>query len=228
VKLMLYRSNLRGRRRLGLVSVPVGASLVYGSSVVPAISNIRRPVAIGPARVRPMPPIQVGPAMPYDPVYSGPGSQWGANPPGGVWGSRSVYGSSSSYGPNPNNPSSQNNLAMLTQQYYSNPASLTALQWQQLQAAGVIPGTVPYSNAGLVNPSASLSMPSSAGAIDPATGLPYAQELAAQQAALTTPAASSVIGTDPTTGSTTIFGVDWYWLVAAVGLVYVFSGKRGR
>jgi hypothetical protein len=109
-------------------------------------------------------------------------------------------------------------------QYQANPSSLTLQQWQQLQAAGVIAPTVPYSNAGLVNPTGAPSTASSG--IDPTTGIPYAQELATAQAA--TPA-SSVMGVDPVTGATTIFGVDWYWVVGAGAvLLFVMTGKRGR
>jgi hypothetical protein len=89
----------------------------------------------------------------------------------------------------------------------------------------VIPGTVPYSNASLVNPNGSAT----SSAIDPATGVPYATELAEAQAAATTTtaaASSSVIGTDPTTGATTIFGIDWYWLAGGLVVLYMFTGKR--
>jgi hypothetical protein len=171
------------------------------------------------------------------PPSSGP-APWGGNPPGwggGGWGGPpggpggGSYGWSSSTGwsssgGNPDNPTSQDNLAQLVLQYQSNPSSLTQTQWQQLQAAGVIPSTVPYSNAALVNPQAS-----GAGAIDPATGIPYSQELAAATAAAT-PAAtttSSIFGTDATNGATTIFGIDWYYVVGGGVLAYALLFNKG-
>jgi len=248
--------QVKGRRRggggLGVVSTMVNGGLTYGSSVVPASSNLRlRWQPVGPARV-PTAPIQIGPAQP---VTTNPSQPWGSNPP--QWGGNpspdgfpvaggsqygyssestqsgpgwsSTYGSSSQYGPssggsNPNNPTSANNLALLTQQYYNNPSSLTQQQWQQLQAAGVISSTVPYSNASLVSPSGSASTSS---AIDPATGIPYSEELsAATAAAATTTSTSSFVGTDPTTGATTIFGIDWYWIAGLAVVAYAFTGKR--
>jgi hypothetical protein len=225
------RPRLR-RGGLGMTSVRVGTGLVFGSSAIPAaVSNIRRPVAVGPARWpgTGRSGVIVGPSYPVLPTrtfpgYTPPTSQWGAQPPRWAGPGSGVWSASNPNNPNnPNNPSSANNLALLTQQYYSNPASLTAQQWQQLQAAGVIPGTVPYSNAGLVNPLS--TTPNSA--IDPATGIPYAQELAAQQAAVATPA-SSVFGTDAS-GNTTIFGLPWYLVAGGAALLfYATSGKRGR
>lgn len=227
-----------GRRGLGL-STMVNGTLTYGPTLVkgtamrpvstrPVISN---PVATAPI-VRP-----VGPARPVTPA-------WGSNPPsatGGTTPAKLQNGQNwwqsqqqPTYGGNPqqpgfptasDNPASSNNLATLVLQYQSNPSSLTQQQWQQLQAAGVIPSTVPYSNAGLVNPTAS-STAASSDAIDPTTGVPYATELAAAQAGLTATTSSSVIGTDPTNGATTIFGVDWYYLAAGAVLLYMFMGKR--
>lgn len=193
-----YRAPTKIKRRLGLgtTSAVVGSGLIYGSAVVPARVPIR---PVGPERWP-----GVGPII--SPSYPVP---WGGNP--SAW---SGYAGA-------NQPSSPGNLALTTQQYYSNPASLTPQQWSQLQAAGVIPGTVPYSNSALVSPSGA---PSTSGAIDPATGLPYAQELAAAQVS----PSSSIIGTDPTTGATTILGIDWYWLAGLAVVAYAFLGKRGR
>jgi hypothetical protein len=115
---------------------------------------------------------------------------------------------------NPNNPTSQNNLAQLVLLYQSNPSSLTSQQWQQLQAAGVIPGTVPYSNAALVQPNPG-SFPSVNAGVNAAA------------AAIAAPT-SSIIGTDPASGATTILGIDWYY-VAAAGLAAIyFLQRRGR
>lgn len=115
------------------------------------------------------------------------------------------------------------NLAQLQQLAQSNPSALTPSQVQQLQAAGTIAGTVPPTSAGLIN--------TSSAAIDPATGQTYASELATAQAAATVPttaSSGSVMGVDPTTGATTIFGVDWYWLAAAAAGIFLFTQQRGR
>lgn len=219
----------RGRRnrRLGIVSQEVNGALIYSSPVSGRQVTSRRLLPIGLAR-----PVQVPISLPT-PVRIGPVAQpqpiWNPSPGGSYYGNGGGYGRGNPWqggqgsGYASNNPSSSNNLALLAEQYNSNPSSLTQQQWQQLQAAGVIPQTSPYSNASLVSTGSS--------AIDPATGQTYASELAAAQAAATAStstiaASSSIIGTDPTTGATTIFGVDWYWIAAALGLVYVFTGKR--
>jgi hypothetical protein len=189
-------SGLRGLRGrgLGVLSVPVGTSMVYST---PAISRIAIPVRPG------------GPPRLLN--ADGPTVMWGGNPPAvsSPWGS---------------NPIGANNaaLAQAAEQYATNPASLTQTQWSQLQAAGAIPATVPYSSAPLV-PAASGT--SASGAIDPATGVPYATELAAAQASGVA-SSSSIMGTDPVTGATTILGIDWYWLAAAAVGLYLFTGKR--
>ena len=202
------RGRLRGRAAFGgfgIVSTEVNGAMVYGNPV----SRISSPARGVPAR-----PI-VNPDQPGWPASAQRPTGWGGNPPQAGGGSyyQSGYGSGS-----------QNNLAQLLLLYQSNPSSLTSAQWQQLQAAGAIPGTVPYSNASLVNPS------TSSNAIDPTTGIPYATELAETQAGLTTTTAaastSSIMGVDPTTGATTIFGIDWYYLAAAAALAYVMTGKR--
>jgi hypothetical protein len=219
-----YRAKVqmvgKRRRTLGL-STMVRGGLTYGSAVVPSSRGVMvgQPrqwgggVAAGGGYATA--PIQLGPMMPYDSSY-----------PGLSTGYRSTYGGSGSYGSgsSANNPSSQNNLALLAEQYNSNPSSLTPQQWSQLQAAGVIPGTVPYSNSQYVNPSGSSSALSASGAIDPLTGVPYASEVAAAAV----PATSSFLGTDPTTGATTILGIDWYWLAGGLALVYMFTMKKGR
>jgi hypothetical protein len=208
----MIAATRKRRRGMGIVALPVNGSLIYGDPVSGAArSAVAEPVfrAIGPARVEPI--FNTPSVVPPTPSYPQP-----------------IYGGSYyNYGGASNNPSSANNLALLTQQYYSNPSSLTQAQWSQLQAAGVIPGTAPYADAAYANPASSIS---SSSAIDPATGQTYASELAAAQAAAaaetTTPSSSSVIGTDPTNGATTIFGVDWYWLAGGLVLLYVFTGKR--
>ena len=207
----MITATRKRRRGMGIVALPVNGSMIYGDPVsgqVASRSAVATPIfrAIGPGRAQPIyntPNIPPTPSYPQ-PIYGGSYYQTGAS----------------------NNPSSANNLALLTQQYYSNPASLTQAQWNQLQAAGVIPGTTPYADAAYANPASSIS---SSSAIDPATGQTYASELAAAQAAAAetaTTASSSFIGTDPSDGATTIFGVDWYWLAGAAVLLYVFTGKR--
>jgi len=214
------RGRMRGRRAstgFGIVSTEVNGALTYGSPVIS-----RGPIAVREP-VRPVGPSY--PVGPVDPVYSGGPTQWGGNPPqAGGW-PGSGYGGGYGYSSyqNPNNPTSQNNLAQLAELYNSNPSSLTQQQWQQLQAAGVIAPTVPYSNASLVSGTSS--------AIDPATGISYATELAEMQASgltttTTAASASSIMGIDPTNGATTIFGIDWYYLAAGLVLVYVMTGKR--
>lgn len=112
------------------------------------------------------------------------------------------------------------NLAQLQALYQSNPNSLTPQQIQALQAAGTIAGTVP-------NTSASLLTSTTGGAIDPATGVPYATELAESQAAAGTTATS---GTD----IGTMLETDYYglpliaWLGIGGAAFLLLSRKRGR
>jgi hypothetical protein len=216
----------RGLGRLGITSALVDGSLIVGSPTVRSISTyVRAPESIGPRRRTP-----AGPASTASPTVVGPaqpssgwgGGSWGGNPnPEGFGGSQygyggSQYGSQYGYGSgySSNSPTAENNLAQLTLLYQSNPASLTAQQWQQLQAAGVIPSTVPYADASLTDSSSS----------DAAL---LAQEEAAAAAVTPTAAASSssVLGVDPTNGATTIFGVDWYY-VAAFGVFAAYLMTR--
>ena len=73
-------------------------------------------------------------------------------------------------------------------------------------------GTVPYGDASLIAGSTSLTTESA----------PVAA------AAPTAATSTSFLGTDPTNGATTILGIDWYWLAAGLGLIFVFTQKRGR
>ena len=200
------RRGLRGagRRGLGTLAVPVSGGMIYGSDVV-ARTGTRYPI------VRPtgMPISNMGPigGSPWPTTYS---PVWGAG-----------------YQPPRTYPMNNGtNLAQLQALAQSNPAALTPSQVQQLQAAGTLPGTLPAANSSLIS--------TGSGAIDPATGQTYASELASAQATLataTTPTTnplSAVIGTDPTTGATTVFGVDWYWLAGAAVAAYVLLGRRGR
>jgi hypothetical protein len=188
------------------------------------------PPATGPSTPSPWGATNPWGGNPDPNQFPGPGGPgWGGGGGGSYSGGSSTWGSSSSWGSgNPNNPTSQNNLAQLVLLYQSNPSSLTQAQWQQLQAAGVIPSTVPYSNAALVNPQASSA--TGAGAIDPATGIPYATELATAEAGDTTATAatSSIFGVDPANGASTIFGIDWYYVVGGGVLAYALFSKSGR
>jgi hypothetical protein len=48
-------------------------------------------------------------------------------------------------------------------------------------------------------------------------------------AATTTTATSSIFGTDPSNGASTIFGIDWYYVVGGGVLAYaLLFTKRGR
>ena len=203
---------LLGGRRLGVTSALVNGGLIYGS----AVSSTRAPVRpIGPAR-----PISItsnggviqNPIQVTGPYGGKNGSQYG-----GGYQSGTEYGSGYQ---NPNLPTSSNNLAQLTLQYQSNPASLTPQQWQQLQAAGVIPSTIPYSDASLVNPSASTATASSS-AIDPATGIPYATELAEAEAGTTTTATTAASALTTQYGGLPLY----VWLLIGGGAILLFKKK---
>lgn len=90
----------------------------------------------------------------------------------------------------------------LVQQLQNNPGSLTPAQWAQLQAAGMVAGTLPYSSA------SQLPTPGTGGAVDPST-------LAAPSAS--TDAFSTMYGPLPL----------WGWLAVAGGAYFVFA-KKGR
>jgi hypothetical protein len=145
---------------------------------------------------------------------------WAGNPGG--------WGNGSQYTPGYANPlpTSQNNLAQLTLQYQNNPASLTAAQWSQLQAAGVIPSTVPYSDASLINPASSATSAASAsGAIDPATGVPYATELAEEESGTTTTSTSSIGDLlDADYGGLPLFA----WILIGGGTLWVLTSMGGK
>jgi hypothetical protein len=234
---MIVPQTRRRGRRLGLVTTLVDGSTIIGSS------PIQHPIVGGPVPVRPPVVNKVNPIVyptpsPIATPVGYPVSPWttpGAPVPvvGPVWGSysgngspsgwsgRGGYGGASSQYSQANNPTSENNLAQLTLQYQQNPSSLTAQQWQQLQEAGVIPGTSPYSNAAYTSTSGA------SGAIDPATGVPYATELAAAQAAETTTAAATASTGLTTDLSTDYAGIPLYgWLAAGALLFVLMSGKR--
>lgn len=229
------RGHLRG---LGASSAIVGGTLQVGPSVTS--SRLRqmpyrgtpRPVWNPVSPIRTPVPSPVVPTPVWNPVSpSQPVTGWGGNPPqsgGSYWAQqRGQNGGNGGWGGggggyDTDNPAYSNNLAQLTLQYQSNPSSLTEPQWQQLQAAGVIPSTVPYSNASLVNP-AGADFSSSTSGIDPATGVPYATELAAAQAGTTV--ASGGISTAL---STPYAGIPLYIWLGGGALLFVVMSKRGR
>jgi len=202
----------RGRRRLGIVSTMVNGGLTYGSPAIPRANTITAIRPVGPAR----PVNTFSPGLPINPPgYAN--NPIGFNPTpyqGQPIGPSSGYGGSQYIGAS--NPTSQNNLAQLTLLYQANPSSLTAQQWSQLQAAGVISPTVPYSNASLVNPNSSS----------------YSSELAAEEAAAAAAATTSTTTTAATPGLSTTLETDYSgiplyaWLGGGVLLIYLFMGKR--
>ena len=182
--------RLRGRRGMGVVSTMVGNNLVYGSSPVPPRSNLmRRWWGYGP-----QPPIMWGGPSPpvYAPTNGGYPAQWSTVGPTGL----------------PQQAPGALNLAQLQNILNTNPGSLTADQWNTLQAAGLIAGTVAQTSAGLL-PAAGSNPP-------------------VQAAPVAAPATSSILGVDPVSGATTILGIDWYYLAAAAIGLYAFMGRRGR
>jgi hypothetical protein len=221
--------GLRGRG-LGVTSTMVNGNLEYGSDLVRSASPVYRAPVRGtiayPVQVNQTPNVfySTAPNYPSEPLQHPIAPAWGNNGPQGWGAGGSGWGptyTTPTYGGGVNNPANANNLAQLTLQYQANPASLTAQQWQQLQAAGAIPSTVPYSNAGLVNPLATTSGSTVSSGIDPATGVPYATELAEAQAGVSS---TSSIGTD---FSTLYAGIPLYmWLGGAVLIYFVMSGKR--
>jgi hypothetical protein len=94
-------------------------------------------------------------------------------------------------------------LAQAMSVYNQNPGNLTANQWSQLQAAGVIPSTLPYSSAGQL-----------------ATA-------AAAPAAATTTTTTTDLGTEI---SDFFSSIPWWgYAIAGVGAYFLFfSGKKGR
>lgn len=221
------KGRTRGLRRgLGTVSTPVGGALVYGSNPVavsrPApVSNIRYPVILPPIRiVTPAPTPAPTPTPAPINVRIGIGPTWGPNPPMSIF--PGGYGptwtaAGSPYGSTPAPVRGGASLSTAMALYQSNPSLLTQAQWTQLQQAGVVAGTVPYSSAGQT---------SGSGAIDPATGQTYASELAAAQAgSATAVTSSSDIGT---TLDATYAGLPLYlWLIIGAGGLYLFT-KKGR
>jgi hypothetical protein len=237
----------RGRRGsrggLGLVSTMVNGSMVLGSSPVARVAPFR---PIGPAPFRPIispvstPPVSVGPTT--NPA------QWGGIPPrriapitsvnsqgsgSSTWGGRGVARTGrSQYGPqgSSSNTSQYGGLTyqQLQQIASTNPGVLTPQQYQAAQQAGFIAGTVPYSEASQIDPSAALAASAAGYSItnpDPQcialgmTGGPYPNCTAVATTS------SSDIGSAL---SEDIAGLPLYlWLLIAGG-GYLLISKRGR
>jgi hypothetical protein len=112
--------------------------------------------------------------------------RWNANNP-----------NSAAYGPN-----GGMNLAQLQALYQTNPSALTPAQLAQLQTAGTVANTLPYSDLTQL----------------PASGATVVSTVAPA----TTATASALSLTDPTTWP-------WYmWAAIAVGAYFIFSGGKGR
>lgn len=234
--------RLRGHRGMGVSSALVNGSLVYSNPISRPIGPAR-PVTGGGGGIHPVSPTPPAPASTIPAPtftlsqlwqYYQQGTTLTAEQMSRLQNAGYLTGGSGSgirpLGPpgysggsqNPNLPTSQNNLAQLTLLYQSNPAALTQQQWNQLQAAGVIPSTVPYSDSSLVNPLASSASASTAtdSGIDPSTGVPYSTELAEAEAA----GSSGSIGT---TLSADYGGIPLYgWLAGGVVLYLLMSKKR--
>ncbi len=99
------------------------------------------------------------------------------------------------------------NLAQLQSIAQTNPSSLTAQQWAQLQQAGTIPSTLPYSSASLLPTTAPIGTVDTSTAVLSTTGLPSISDTL-----------NTTYGPLPL----------WGWL-AAGGALYLFMGRhRGR
>lgn len=211
------RSARVGRLRgLGTVATPVAGSMILSSDPVGSPSGgIADPRGVRTNfRIRVLPPASSSSPPTICPAWGcGTPPPWQGAPYGGWTAGSSPYGSS------PLNP---NPAALATAQalLQTNPSLLTPAQWQLLQSAGLVASTVPYSSASQITTSGS-------GAIDPTTGVPYAQELAAAQTgAIGTTTTASWL-TDPT--QELISGIPNWGLVAAAGVgAYLMMRPAGR
>src|SRR5271165_6067215 len=121
----MVRSMGRGHG-LGTVATQVAGSLVLSSD--------------------PVRPTYGNPANPMRPCPS-----WGCNGPPRLI-NMPVNPPQNWYGPpTPGSGSTGSSLSVAIALLQSNPSLLTADQWAQLQAAGLVASTLPYSSAGLVN-----------------------------------------------------------------------------
>jgi hypothetical protein len=247
----MRRPKMGRRGGLGTVSVPISGSLVYGSSPSRAPWGGRPPAYVPITRGPWTPSSPVTPVttpVQTAPVTSTPANPWGGSPP--QWQGNPSYGPGGPYNPGgPNSPyggyggsggyqggygnnqnsqygpvSSQNNqqnLALAQQVLATNPSSLTPQQWSQLQSAGLVPSTLPYSSAASLSPTITTgaSTADASSAIDPTTGVPYATELAEAEAGSSSSATTAL--------TTTYAGLPLYlWLIIGGGGVYLLSGRR--
>jgi hypothetical protein len=142
----------------------------------------------------------------------------GSSAPGGGYGGYGGWSAAGSpYGSQPNSQALAAAQALLA----SNPSLLTQAQFNMLQAAGLISSSLPYSSVSSIAPTAGTSVSNAASGIDPATGVSYAQELAAAEAGGTS---STGIGADL---SQTYAGLPLYlWLLIGGGAVYMLTKGR--
>jgi hypothetical protein len=201
-------------------TVDVNNNRVCGPSPAGLGIAVLRPLSIAPRTATIMPAWGANPPRniigivgiqkPITPVNGTPA--YPIVPPEGGWNYGTVSGVNAT------------TMAQLIQQYNSNPTSLTPQQWAQLQQAGVIPSTLPYSSASLVPTSSNAgTAPVSAGS-DPncvaagMTGGPYPN---CTPAAATASSATDFLSTmyGPLTGLE--------WLIGAGAAYLLFMrGKR--
>jgi hypothetical protein len=117
-------------------------------------------------------------------------------------------------------------LQQLLQIYNTNPSALTAAQWTELQQAGVIPSTLPYSSASLLPTSGSAvaaGNPLSSAGSDP-------QCLALGMAGGPYPNCSPATAAVPTDFFSTQYGplTGLEWVLVGGGAYFLFFRKKGR
>lgn len=175
---------LKRRGRLGTIATGVNGSLVYGSNPV-GTSRAMRPVA-NPIR-HILPPTTSTNVPVTRPV-------WGSDPPrynGPISNMSNGYGT-------------QGALAAAQLLLQTNPGALTPLQWQMLQQAGLLAGTLPYSSAGAVTTSNGTTPASTA------------------------PAPSSSIDIGATLNADYAGMPLWAWIAASMGAYFLFFKQGGR
>lgn len=234
--------------RLGIVNIPSYARAI--STIRPVVSTVARIAPLPtPVVAQPQPIVRpITTTSPQQPTYGGGaggygrggyqrGGSGGSGGGGGYqrWRQGQQYQSGQGQQGqnwwqnqnNPNNPNNPENLAQLEQLYQQNPSQLTSQQWQQLQAAGIIPSTLPQSEAGEVTPTGSTTAPDPECLAIGMTGGPYPNCIPSTAGAT---AATATTGTDIGTElSTDVGGLPLYaWLlIGGVGL-YLLVSKRGR
>lgn len=232
-----YRGGLgsTGRRRLGIVSTPVGTSLVFSSSpiarTVAPIRNVLIPATVAtPVTIRPTwgsnPPRNVispvvNPSWPQFGPTSPSGWQTGQN--GSGYGSWNAQGNP--YGSTPQNPNNSQALAAAQALLATNPSLLTQSQFTMLQQAGLVSNTLPYSSVSNITPTTPLTSATTAttsAVNDPncvaagCTGGPYPNCTCAASA-------TSSIGD---TLSETVGGLPLYLWIAGAGLAFLLLRKK--